>query len=53
MEGTDFDVDAFFFFGGCSCAGAWTRAGAFVGGGGYLGYVGLSRHVEGLRACGE
>ena len=49
-EGTDFDADAFFFFGGR--AGAC--AGAFVGrGGGYLGDVGLARHAESYANCGE
>ncbi len=45
-ERTDFDADAFFFFGGRACAGTRTRARALVSGGGYLGYVGLARHGE-------
>lgn len=50
---TDFDADAFFFFGGRACAGAGAGAWAFVGGGGYLGYVGLARHDEGFGAWDE
>lgn len=47
---TDFDADAFFFFRGRACASAGARP--FVGGGGYLGYVGFSRsHAEGLCDC--
>lgn len=47
---TDFDADALFFFGGRARASAGARP--FVGGGGYLGYVGFARsHAEGLCDC--